>query len=509
MRLDLIVLVLATCFLAPVESTSKATKQAYSAVIDAHAIRPARSLLAEADVVKADEERAGVGNAVEALAAGTSKLIDVAKLEKYLNKKKTAVYVLNKLQFGDDVAGALKNTNLEALNTYIAMLNNKNSDEVITLIGTLSARYGDDAVAKALVTAERNAEKAPELAALAKQLRSQQVFAWLDNGKSVDDVFNLLKLRGNDYEALTSRKLDVLEDYITKFNRENPEHKTNLVKTLTKGFGGETNLVGVLQRAKGDIRTRTKAFQLEEGLIRQWVREKLEPARVMALLNLDNDVNGVLNSSNLKIFQKYLQEFNTDNLNSPVTLLTALTSKYDEGDVAKAIISALRHENTPLEKLAVRLQNELLDGWMKRDMSVDDVFKLLKFNNDVSVVVSRNLETLKEYIRLYNRVKSQDETLAGVLARGFGGESNLAQILVGARSFPQLNAQAKKLQRAQFKEWNERMNVSPRRVLPKIFDVTETSATELQKRVVRDFKTYVKDQNAAANRIVEPRRLRT
>ncbi|KAG6948394.1 hypothetical protein JG688_00015111, partial [Phytophthora aleatoria] len=364
------------------------------------------------------------------------------------------------------------------------------------LIGTLSARYGDDAVAKALVSAERRIDSAPQLAAHAAQLRSQQLNAWLDNGKSVDDVFKLLKLGDDGYQALASRKLTVLDDYIVKFNRENPGHETTLLKTLTKGFGGEGALVPILAAAKHDMRTVTKAKELEKGLLRQWRHENLEPASVMKLLKLDDDVNGVLKSRNLWTFEKYIAEFNKKNPENQVTLLGALTSKYEEGDVARAIVSGLKNENTAVERVAARLQKEQLEGWLKRDESVNDVFKLLKFKDDGSVVISRNLETLEAYILLYNRAKQVDETLVGALAKGFGGESQLAEILMGARSFPYLNGKAKTLQNAQFKEWRDK-GLNPTNVLSEIFVVAEAGPSIIQKSVVREFTTFIQTKKPA------------
>ncbi|KAG2898739.1 hypothetical protein PC129_g15961 [Phytophthora cactorum] len=366
-------------------------------------------------------------------------------------------------------------------------------------------RYGDDAVAKALVSAERRIDSAPQLAAHAAQLRSQQLNAWLDNGKSVDDVFKLLKLGDDGYQALASRKLTVLDDYIVKFNRENPGHETTLLKTLTKGFGGEGALVPILAAAKHDMRTVTKAKQLEKGLLRQWRHENLEPASVMKLLKLDDDVNGFLKSRNLWTFEKYIAEFNKKNPENQVTLLGALTSKYEEGDVARAIVSGLKNENTAVERVAARLQKEQLEGWLKRDKSVNDVFKLLKFKDDGSVEISRNLETLEAYILLYNRAKQVDETLVGALAKGFGGESQLAEMLMGARSFPYFNGKAKTLQNAQFKEWRDK-GLNPTNVLSEIFVVAQAGPSIIQKSVVREFTTFIQTNKPAVMRFTVPRR---
>ncbi|KAG3096803.1 hypothetical protein PI125_g15884 [Phytophthora idaei] len=459
MRLNSIVLLFAAAFLACVDSASEDS--------------------ATTTITHSVTAVSGTQSIVPTI--GTTKLLDSAKLNAYLREKKTGVEVLNSLKLGDDVADALKNSKLGSLNKYIAMLNEKTPDKTITLIGTLSAPYRDDAVAKALVSAERRIDSAPQLAVHAAQLRSQQLNAWLDNGKSVDDVFKLLKLGDDGYQALASRKLTVLDDYIVKFNRENPGHETTLLKTLTKGFGGEGALVPILAAAKHDMHTVTKAKELEKGLLRKWRHENLEPASVMKLLKLDDDVNGVLKSRNLWTFEKYIAEFNKKNPENQVTLLGALTSKY-EGDVTRAIVSGLKNENTAAERVAARLQKEQLEGWLKRDESVNDVFKLLKFKDDGSVVISRNLEMLEAYILLYNRAKQVDETLVGALAKGFGGESQLAEMLMGARSFPYLNGKAKTLQNAQFKEWRDK-GLNPTNVLSEIFVVAEAGPNPLSRKV--------------------------
>ncbi|ETI30359.1 hypothetical protein F443_22520 [Phytophthora nicotianae P1569] len=76
-----------------------------------------------------------------------------------------------------------------ALHHIVASFNHgKELKHQISLIAPLSAKYGDDIVAKTLVDLERKADTVPELANLVKQLRSEQLMEWLKKDKNVDEV---------------------------------------------------------------------------------------------------------------------------------------------------------------------------------------------------------------------------------------------------------------------------------------------------------------------------------
>ncbi|KAG7390769.1 hypothetical protein PHYPSEUDO_006888 [Phytophthora pseudosyringae] len=503
MRLYSIILLVVTAFLACVASASKdiaATTITHrvSRVANEHDDAPTQRSLREYEAKdEDDEERAGLG---DALKTGTSKFFESAKLKTYLLQKKTAVDVLNTFKLGDDVAAVLTKSNVETLKKYITMLNNKKTGTTISLIGTLTARYGDDAVAKAIVSAE----SAPEAAGLAKQLRSELLAAWLKDGQSVDNVFKLLKLSDDGFEALTSRKLEILDEYIAKFNSDKGAHET-LLKTLTTGFGGESKFVTILAQAKTDSGTVTMARKLEKGLLSQWGHENLQPDNVMKLLKLDNGVDNVLTSENLRTFQKYIAEFNTKNPNNQVTLLGSLTAKYGEADVARTLVSAIWRRST--EKLATGLQKQQLEGWLKSEMSVDDVFKLLKIKSDgILAMASRKLDTLDEYVLLYNRAKSADETLIGALSKGFGGEGQLANTIMRAVAVRGMQAKATRLQNKQFGVWMEEGLDSSTSVLTKIFNVGGADATNIQKVIASQFIVYYQRKAAAVRKFEHPRR---
>ncbi|KAG6945510.1 hypothetical protein JG688_00016519 [Phytophthora aleatoria] len=152
---------------------------------------PTKRLLRDYRTTNADnEERVGLAGLIQ---AGTSKVDDL------ITSKKLA-YLVSNLQLGDDLVASLRSSQLEELNKFVTKFNhNKNLENQFSLIAPLSAKYGDDAVARTLVELERNADTlTPTKTNLVKKLRSEQLTDWQKNGKSVDDVFNLLKLHSDD-----------------------------------------------------------------------------------------------------------------------------------------------------------------------------------------------------------------------------------------------------------------------------------------------------------------------
>nr|QMU24892.1 PaRXLR68 [Phytophthora agathidicida] len=445
-----------------------------------------------------DEERAGFA---ELAKAGVSKIIDPFKLQKHLDEDKSAVQVLGKLKLGYDALDAVKNSKLEMLSKYVDMVNDKHPNSKISLIGTLTARYGDDSVAQALAATEQY----PKLAKKVKKLRNDQLTAWLDGGKSVDDIFRLLKLRNDDYEALASLKLEVLEAYIKKFNSDKSAHET-LVKTLEAGFGGENALASIITTAKAYSRTSAKAKELDARLISHWLEDNMLPERVFTLLKLDRNVDDVLSNGKLGTFVNYIAEFNKINPNKEVSLLATLTTNYGEVAVAKALVFGRQYSVTKI--LATKLQAEQLKKWLDSGRSVDDVFKLLKLqDNELASVTSREIDALDEYIKLFNREEGGEETLLKALATGFGGESQLASILMSAKTHSTMSSKPYRLQNAQFNQWLGE-GLDPVSVLTNVFKVPESnlgSATDMQNSIAKEFKTFY-DKEIHISNDLQPRR---
>ncbi|KAG2786267.1 hypothetical protein JG687_00006658 [Phytophthora cactorum] len=135
-----------------------------------------------------------------------------AAIEK-LTGEQPADEILKMLKLENGMTRALASPNLKLMKNYVQELNTINRNNKLSVIGIFTTHYGDDAVAKALVTMQSKV-KTEEAANTIKQLRSDQLSAWLNSGKSVDDVFTLLKLHKNGHPALASPKMEVLDGYM-------------------------------------------------------------------------------------------------------------------------------------------------------------------------------------------------------------------------------------------------------------------------------------------------------
>ncbi|KAG3019901.1 hypothetical protein PC121_g4470 [Phytophthora cactorum] len=130
-----------------------------------------------------------------------------------LTGEQPADEILKMLKLENGMTRALASPNLKLMKNYVQELNTINRNNKLSVIGIFTTHYGDDAVAKALVTMQSKV-KTEEAANTIKQLRSDQLSAWLNSGKSVDDVFTLLKLHKNGHPALASPKMEVLDGYM-------------------------------------------------------------------------------------------------------------------------------------------------------------------------------------------------------------------------------------------------------------------------------------------------------
>ncbi|KAG3097116.1 hypothetical protein PI124_g15700 [Phytophthora idaei] len=350
-----------------------------------------------------------------------------ALLNKWLASSMQPASVLKKLKLDSGMDDVLSYLNRHTLARFISMYNARNPDSKTSLVGALSAQYGDDIVAKRLMTGstKENTEAA------AKQLRSEQLEEWLNSQKSIDDVFQLLKLRDDGYLVLTSRKLEVLEDYIALFNREKGIHET-VLKTLTTGFGGESGFKQILRVAKFNRFTRERTTLLE------WLANKLQPNSVLKELRLDRGMKYAISDENLNSLAAFISMYNAANPNSKASLIGTLSAHYGDDVVAQALVHARTYP--AVKPLAINLQQQQFQEWQKSKKSALDIFKLLKIQSqDFVALPSPKLETVSEYIKALKATDPGNTSdLLTVVIIGLGGDSALARAV--ASELKKLNA---------------------------------------------------------------------
>uniref|UniRef100_H3H4M6 RxLR effector protein n=1 Tax=Phytophthora ramorum TaxID=164328 RepID=H3H4M6_PHYRM len=183
------------------------------------------------------EERAvSVSGLAGAIKSKTSAIKESAKLNLWLTTRKSAPQVFKLLKIDDTINDVLANPKMNVLAKYISMYNKKNPNNQVSMVDLLSARYGGEAaVARMFVKAKQS----EATTSLATKLQAEQVAGWLKNDKSTDDVFKILLLDDANANPLGTRRLTAWLNYMSEFNRLNPEKKTTMLQTFTTAYGGD------------------------------------------------------------------------------------------------------------------------------------------------------------------------------------------------------------------------------------------------------------------------------
>ncbi|ETN11637.1 hypothetical protein PPTG_10475 [Phytophthora nicotianae INRA-310] len=271
MRLYSVRLLVATALLANVERAAPfdLTIDDYPTVVrsladNQNVVTPKR-ILRRFD--EADEERlVGISKMSELTTQvkdGASKLF-----EKVVNMKALETQAAKAMKLGP-IDDTLTSSNLKYLVDQVKEMNSKSRIKKVSVIGILTTKYGDDALAKALLKAERNAESTSLFAKEIRELRAKQLKMWKSSSKSADDIFKQLRF-GDDMFPI-SQKFEILDDYI-KFIKPKAYDQT-LLRTIIKGVNGNEKVGTVLYATRTDPRTVKKVNDFQQSLLRKWMGE--------------------------------------------------------------------------------------------------------------------------------------------------------------------------------------------------------------------------------------------
>ncbi|POM69238.1 Secreted RxLR effector peptide protein [Phytophthora palmivora] len=419
-----------------------------------------------------DEERAIGGGTISELASKLKgKTSNLAK--NMMGTNKYEAQLATKWNLGS-ITDTLTSANLNKLTANIEQLNSKNIIKKVSLIGILTAHYGDDSLAKVLLTVEKQATD-PAFKNQIQALRTAQMTRWLKGGNSVDDVINLLKIREDGAKVIASRKMEVLDDYIKLVNPKNYD-QTSLAKTLIKTYGSQDELLTLLSIGKDRGHT---VNLFENSLMSKWQSEGEFPVYVYKWLKLDDNVNGAFTADNLNKFTKYVDDFNLKVSSNKKSALTLYTNSFGDAAVAKKLVSAVGNPAT--ESVAKKLQSQQLEGWINSGKSVDKMFTTLKIDIKKGVA-SWQLDVLDKFITR----KSGEQNVIKILTEKFGGNRNLARILEKASKPTETSA----LQKKQFAALVDGRNIRPENFMSAVFRNVPGSATNEQKRIAAKFEAF-------------------
>ncbi|OWZ02100.1 RxLR effector protein [Phytophthora megakarya] len=168
------------------------------------------------------------------------------------------------------------------------------------MIATLTAKYGDEGLAK-LFQAAKNV---PESEAVATKLQTEQMWVWLTNGNSIDAVLKLLKLDDGVDKVFMNPNLKSWEDYIQFYNKFMDEKPTTTIDSLMKFYGDET-VAKMLEAATKAPNARKIATDLQTAQFTQWLREGAKPAQIWKLLNMNKQT--WMTNPDAQVFYKYVE----------------------------------------------------------------------------------------------------------------------------------------------------------------------------------------------------------
>ncbi|KAG2789767.1 hypothetical protein PC129_g8835 [Phytophthora cactorum] len=155
------------------------------------------------------------------------------------------------------------------------MINKKYPGGQVSVLGMLTAKYGEVAVAEGLVTAKLGTRSKD----IATKLQTEQLRGWLNSDKSVKDVFTLLRNGNDDALFAIRQKVEILDEYIKLFNAKNPQHKADLFGALRDAFGGEDKLAVVVSKAVAS--TPAEAFPFQKVLFTRWISKDYDPMSIL------------------------------------------------------------------------------------------------------------------------------------------------------------------------------------------------------------------------------------
>ncbi|OWZ17743.1 Avirulence (Avh) protein [Phytophthora megakarya] len=206
--------------------------------------------------------------------------------------------------------------------------------------------------------------------------------------------------------------LDELEKIFLKLSTQFPDNDVSLLRALIGNYGDRAVAQGLVE-AKALGNSKEVASNMLSQQFEMWFTDKKSVNTVFKLLNLDKYTHaGFVTTSGLDVLEGYIKLVNSKTLyrNNDVSMLGTLVAKYGEKSVAKGLAEAKSVAST--KDIATEMQTQQLNQWLKEGKSVDAVFTLLRLDEYpfAGVISSRGLDTLEQYITLFNRDKSAQES---------------------------------------------------------------------------------------------------
>ncbi|GMF28718.1 unnamed protein product [Phytophthora fragariaefolia] len=337
----------------------------------------------------------------------------------------------------------------------------------VELLKTLTTRYGNEFIANLIATAQvKGSSKAKTIA---DSMERAEIYVWHSDAKSVDDVFNLLKLDQAEGPILEKPALKTWLGF-AKFMREDPYP---IIFSKLKMRYGDDTLAQILVSAKGSRESKKLADKMDDLLFQSWRQADKSPDDIFKLLKLDGTEGNIFPTPEFFTWMSYLEKL--DNTNVDGIMYAYLTKRYGEQGLRDMVRNSLESSTTRLSEIQkkegksyeelfkmeqlkleiaktksvrARLTEEI---WMKEGKTADDIFKMKKLDRDsgntYELFDNPSLDVWASYAEKLHRVDNKNPDAISILEKDYGRLS-VAEMLSTSRT-----AAVESLRDLQFKKW--------------------------------------------------------
>ncbi|KAG1704926.1 hypothetical protein DVH05_004953 [Phytophthora capsici] len=216
----------------------------------------------------------------------------------------------------------------ETLLRYATVVDRKYS--FLGVFSHLQLRYNDEKLTE-LFLAMRN--WGPRNV-LTDQLEHLLLTTWQKEGKTLDQVFKLLKLDKELNRLFNSKLLSTWVSYVVKVET-NPY---NVVFSRLKRTYGEKTLTSLIIQARDKPATFALADELEKILIHEWVKAKYTVRDAFVRLKLNSEGEEVFESLAFSTWVSYVREVERGNADE--TVVAVLREQFGDADLPRIIAKA-------------------------------------------------------------------------------------------------------------------------------------------------------------------------
>ncbi|POM57885.1 LOW QUALITY PROTEIN: Hypothetical protein PHPALM_37547 [Phytophthora palmivora] len=362
-----------------------------------------------------------------------------------LRKPKSPNQTLKDLGLGQTINSLLESPLLDMWVKYMDAFNARYPDKKTTMIEAFSHTFGDIDVTTML----HAAKKKDWTRNIATELESAQLKMWLNDKKSTDDVFKLLKL---DKEANSFRDKPLFNTWVSYMNffiAENPDKKARVFSALETRFS-DRPLNTILNPASNFPSMESTATKIQTSKIQDYLARETSPEKAFELLALDGVGDGILSTSVFQSWLNYVKDFNKRSPKHQESWFKTLLIRCGWDGVDRMIERALHSQQADTVKIGKMVLQQWLD-WVKVPK---DTFHFLKLRDaDKQALTSPKFNTWAKYLDDFNqRYPNQKTTMIDALRDNFT-DRNLLPILSVARKDPATEKLAINLQNALIDEW--------------------------------------------------------